>query len=149
VDNEQSEQLQYIYGALRRLHTLADKFAQALIVLESYQALDDVIRELTEELPHQLDRIEQAILIILDQAGGRQAGHRTQKITAELRAEIVAGRVASLKRQIERQQLNLNQLEEQAADYGADVPLHVTNHIIRIRRKIEELQEEMQFYKDE
>ena len=148
ADDREAE-LKYIYGALQRLHTLADKFSQALIVLEQYQQIDDIVRELTEELPKQLDRIEQAILIILDQAGGRRANRRTERVTAELRAEIINSRVASLKRQIKRQQDNLNQLEEQSADYGADVPLHVTNHIIRIQRKIEELREELRFYQGE
>jgi chromosome segregation ATPase len=134
----------YISDALRRLNALGDKFAQALGQLEQYQQIDDIIRELTIELPRQLDRLERILLVIL----AAQTGKTPKRDTAELEADILKQHTASLRRRAGRLQKSLDILQEQRAAAGLQPPVNITNQIYDIEQELRNVKSEIEFFKD-
>ncbi len=140
-------EIEEIAGALRRLYSLGDKFAQALTALEKYQQIDDIIRELSEEVPSHLDRIDRLLLLIIDRLSTTTpVDHHQRKLTSELREEVFGSRRRSIMKQMLQTQSNLNQMEEQAAEYGHHPPLEVTNHIIKLRENFNALEQELDYF---
>jgi hypothetical protein len=143
IEKQRLEEIRYIANAHRRLHTLADKFSQALIVFEESQQRDSIARETTEELSASLDRIERLLLIILNKRG------RPDKSTKELEYELIAEHIKSLRTRIFQERLNLDRLLERAAEYGRETPLHIVNQVEKTRTALDELQAELDYFLQE
>lgn len=142
-----------IYQALRNLQALVDvlqwvanRFDRAVDHIERQQAIDDVIRELSEYLTNSIDHIEQVLIVLLEQSSG-QSTSRTKQETDRLLQETLKNRMRSLKLQIGQHQANLNWAEEQAAMYGPNVTMDITNKIIWEQRKLEDLHKEYEYIK--
>jgi len=141
-----SQALQNLQSIVDVLSWIASRFDKAVDAVESFASIDDVIRELSNYLTGELDQIYKILLVILDQLDTETPNVAGKKMTDELRAEIVDGRVRSLKNQLKQHQQNVNQLEEQSAIYGASTPLGITNQIIRQKRKVAEIEAELAYF---
>lgn len=136
-------EIKFIANSLRRLNSLADKFERGLNQLHGYAAIDDVLRELLDELPEQLSRLERAILILSN------AGHPGMKeITDELEQDILKSHIKSLQKQIRQQHANRDGLQEESARHGDSPPLYLTNQIIGVTNEIDRLENEIKYFKE-
>ncbi len=139
MDNK--EEVKYIASAMRRLHTLADKFAQALIVFEEQQATLEIQYDQSREIAEAIDRIEHVLIVLLDTLVDQKLLPKSE--TGQLREELLESRRTSLQRQIVKLQSEINELEEQSVEYGAFAPLELTNQLIRIKERRQEKQKEL------
>lgn len=144
-----------IYQALRNLQSLVDilqwianRFDRAVDTIEKQQAIDDVVRELSDYLTNSIDHIEQVLVVLLEQSSGHPTKYTKQQ-TDKLLSETLKNRVRSLRLQIKQHQSNLNWAEEQAAQYGPEITLEITNKIIWEREKISELTSELEYIQDQ
>lgn len=144
AETKRLAEVQYVSDALRRLNALGDKFAQALIQLEQYQQIDDIIRELTVELPKQLDRLERILLVLLSAQSGKPAKRDTQ----ELETDILKQHAVSLRRRAGRLQKSLDILQEQRAAHGLQPPVNITNQIYDLEQELRNVKSEIEFFKD-
>jgi len=146
-------EIKAIYQALRNLQALVDvlqwvahRFDRAVDHIERQQAIDDVIRELSEYLTNSIDHLEQVLIVLLEQSSG-QSTSRTKQETDRLLQQTLKNRLRSLKLQIGQHHANLNWAEEQAAMYGPNVTMDITNKIIWEKRKLEDMQKEYEYIK--
>jgi chromosome segregation ATPase len=144
-----------IINALRNLQTIVDalqwiasRFDKAVDRIEAQQALDDVLRELSDYLTSNIDRIDRMLLLILEKLADPHS-ERVRRETGELRQETIDNRLRSLRAQLKQYQNNLNWLEEQAANYGTNVSLEIRNQITWTRQKINDIQNEISLLKGE
>lgn len=93
------------------------------------------IQESLKEQARRQDRAEEIFLLLLT---GKGNGNK-QRID-ELRKELS---VEHLERQLLIETQNLNEIEEQIAHYGLDVPLQLVNTKRKIKEKIDELQSKL------
>lgn len=167
MDNEPAQILEY----LRNLHQLIAALEQAIEVLEQAIAniktltdvqswiasrsdkaidrleeqapIDDVLRELSDYLTSNIDRIDRMLLLILEKMPEGRYSEQIRQETAELRQETLTNRVRSLKIQLRQHADNLNDLEEKAARFGMTIPQDLDNQIKYERRKIDDIKAEM------
>lgn len=92
--------------------------------------------ELIREMKAQIDRQDELFLILMTGRGnGNRA--RSEELTAELKTERT-------QRLLSQEYENLQELEEQAAQYGAgNAPLKTMNQIRATKRRIVELEEKL------
>lgn len=145
TEQQRLAEIKVVADGIRRLDSLADKFERGLELLTTYQQIDDVVRDLTTELPRQLDRLEKLIFIILAQP----AGGKLKKIkTSELESNIIQDHVKSLKNQIAQYQKELNRSQQQKAQYGIAVPTHILNEIEAAKKELKKLYVELSFFEE-
>lgn len=138
-----NDEVRYIAAALRRLDHIVSVIEQHH---RQFVPIDDVLRDFGPELLQRIDKIERSIALILakQETGAVDAG--LNRLTGELRSEMVSNHISSLKRQLVRQYQNLNQLKEEAAVYGTAPPLHIRNKLHDIRSEIERLETELDYF---
>lgn len=90
------------------------------------------IHEWCKEATRRLDRIDEILLIQLAGKGNGNRG-RVQELKQELELEHT-------ERLILQEHENLQELELQAAQYGIDKPIRLTNQIKKTKQKLEELE---------
>ena len=141
--SQREKELSEIAAALRQLNKLNKTFEKALIAFEQSQVSIAVFKEVTEEFPQSLDRIERLLLVLVDLLKDQI---KNKKATNELRSGLIKSRRHSLMRQISQVQANINEREELKADYGIDVPVHLINEIKKLKKLLDGLREEYEFF---
>lgn len=151
-----NDEAKAIYQSLRNLQSIVDvlawiagRYDKILDSVEQHAKIDDVLRELSEYLTDSVDRIDRILLLILEKLPDHDASPRVLRETDALKRETINSRIKSLKVQIAQHQKNLNWAEEQAALYGPEVTLDITNKIIWEREKIAQLQHEINYLKND
>ena len=139
------ERLKRLEDIVSVLSWIAKRFDRAIDIIEQQQSIDDVLRELSEYLTENVERIDNMLLLILEKLPDEQASPRVRRETAELRTQTIKSRVRSLYIQLQKHQKNLNWLEEQAANYGPNVTLEITNQITFERETTKKLQKEIDY----
>lgn len=129
------------------LSWIAQRFDKAVDAIEKWQAVDDVLRETSDYLTENFDRLDHLLLLILEKLPDSDASPRVRRETAELRKQTIESRINSLQVQLRKHQNNLNWLEEKAAEYGASVTLEITNQTIFEQEKIKEIEQEICYLK--
>lgn len=108
---------------------------------EGYAANITAIYRIVEDIPAELEAIYDLQLQMLETLSTNSRSVR--RVTGPLRSQMLERRIESLLKQIGQRQANLNILEEQAAIYGIEIPLHVTTGIIVEREAIDRLENEL------
>lgn len=149
-----NDEAKAIYQSLRNLQAIVDvlawiagRYDKMMDSVEKQQAVDDVLRELSDYLTGSVDRIDRILLLILDRLPERNVSPRIRQETDALKRETIRSRIKSVQTQIIQHQKNLNWAEEQGALYGPESTLDITNKIIWEREKIQELQQEIDYLK--
>lgn len=143
------ENLRRLQAVIDVLAWIASRFDKAVDALDHQSSIDDVIRELDEHLDQEFDRINQALLLILEKLPDERGNKRIKAQTDHLRRQTIESRITSLKNQLFKQQRNLNWYEEQAASYGPNTTIEITNSIIGTRERLKELNDEMVYLRSE
>lgn len=126
---------------------IASRSDKAIDKLEAQPPIDDVLRELSDYLTSNIDRVDRMLLLILEKMPEGRYSERIKQETAELRRETIDNRIRSLKLQLRQHTENLNSLEEQAAMYGMAIPQEIKNQIDWEKKKIGNIKEEMEYLK--
>lgn len=129
------DEVKYIAKSLRELYTIVESFQRCVNYLV---VTDDLLREFLAEVIDRLDRIE-------DEIPGKEELHH---ITRELEQQRIRDHIRSLQATITQQYANKDRLTEDAAKYGANVPLEMTNHIISINVEIDKLKSELEHFRE-
>lgn len=136
------QQLRNLNAIVDVLSWIASRFDKAIDRLEAQQSIDDVLRELSEYLTSNIDRIDRMLLLILDRQPDRpNLPERIRRETAELKQETIDNRITSLRAQLARHHDNLNYLEEQAANYGPNVTVEIKNQIEWTKAAINQIEQ--------
>jgi len=129
------DEVKYIAKSLRELFLIVQSFEKCVHYLV---VTDDLLREFLAEVVDRLDRIEEDI-------PGKEELHQ---ITRELEQQRIRDHIRSLQTTITQQYANKDRLTEEAAKYGANVPLEITNHIISINVEIDKLKSELEHFRE-
>lgn len=143
------EHLRHLQSITDVLAWVANRFDKATDAYEHQAAIDDVLKELSDYLAKNFDRIDQLLLLILEKLPDDKSSKRIKQQTNNLRKQTIESRIESLKNQLKQQYHNLNWLEEQAAQFGVNVTLEITSQIIRARERIAEIEDEIKYLKEE
>jgi hypothetical protein len=136
---------------LLKVGELTDKVERLIqlitLLVESYP-MSEAIRELTTEVRDKLSQSEDRQMLQLDllhfvlphvpDRNGRKA-----ELTAQLDRALAQPRIESLAKQITSSKQTLNLLQEQAARHGVDVPVSVLTGIEETKKRIEQLEREL------
>jgi len=149
-DQQSGDEVRYIAAALRRLERIADAIE---LDRNSSQQVNDWLHEVSAELLNQLTALNRSLALLAVQnkepVDGQNEEERStiRSATAELRSNVIDYQVASLKEQLRIQYSNLAAEQKQAANYGADPPLHLRNSIDGIREEIDRLEDQLKTFK--
>ena len=142
MSSDRQQEIKFIANAMRELYKIV---AELRTITESFNrsvnylvVTDDILREFLGEVIDRLDRIE-------DEIPGKAELH---KITHELEQQRIRDHIRSLQTTITQQYANKDRLTEEAAKYGANTPLEITNHIISINVEIDKLKSELGHFKE-
>lgn len=135
VMSPNKDDVRYIAQALRRLDTLGDKLSQAIILLEEYASVQEILSEINTAWPQQLDEIRSILIQLLQNQTERGID------TGQLIGTLERDQRNSWKRQLVEWYKTKNMLEEQAAEQGPNVDITLTKQIIKSQREIDHLNE--------
>lgn len=126
---------------------LAEQLPAVLQNYHSLAATMAAIDEKLEDLHARQGAIDQTNKLILElergQLGNISNKRRRQELERQIDEAQVSLETATGQRQLARQISNLNYLQEQAATYGARVPLELVNQITDLEELIQHLQAEL------
>ena len=143
------EHLQQLQAIIDVLAWVASRFDKAVDAIEKWQAVDDVLREMSSSLVDYFEQTDRLLLLILDKLPDDETSTRVKQETSELRRQTIKSRIHSLQVQLKKHQDNLNWLEEKAAEYGTSVTLEITNGITYEQEKIKEIEQEISYLKQQ
>ena len=133
--------LQYVAKALRRLDSLGDKMAEAIVLLNEYASIRELLEDITVEFPRQIDDLRDGVIHILKVL--EEQPSKSSLDTGQLIEHLERDDRDSKKRQLLRLHQTLNMLDEEAARRGPDLDITLTTQIIKTKEGIQKLEREI------
>lgn len=141
-ESGRADEVKYIAQQLRRLETITNQIES---LVNALAISDGIFRDLLAEIPEQLDRLESAVMLLVNIF--KTGTGRPDPATKELENQIIRNHISSLRRQLKQHTENRDSLAEEAAQHGPAVPLPLANGIRAENVKIDNLESEIEHFK--